>query len=97
MELGEEAVEVADPGGEIDEEAARTAAASLLAELSERQLGAILARAEDLALEQIAERLGVSRATADNALRSIAPLIEKHCVDGLEGEQILEKLLDTLS
>jgi hypothetical protein len=97
VELDEEAVEVADPSGEIDEEAAGAAAASLLAELSERQLEAILARAENLTLEQIAERLGVSRGTADNALRSIAPLIEKHCVDGLEGEQILEKLLDTLS
>lgn len=97
IELGEEAVEVADPGGEIDEEAARAAAASLLAELSERQLGAILARAEDLTLEQIAERLGVSRGTADNALHSVASLVEKHCVDGLEREQILEKLLDALS
>jgi len=92
-----EAVEVADSGGEVDEEAARAAAASLLAELSERQLGAILARTEDLTLEQIAERLGVSRGTADNALRSVASLVEKHCVDGLEREQILEKLLDALS
>lgn len=97
IKLNEEAVEVADPGGELDEESARAAAASLLAELSERQLGAILARAEDLTLEQIAERLGVSRGTADNALRSVAPLIEKHCVNGLEKEQILEKLLDALS
>lgn len=97
VELGEEAIEVADAVGEFDEESARAAAASLVAELSERQLEAILARAENLTLEQIAERLGVSRGTADNALRSTGPLIEKHCVDGLEREQILEKLLDTLS
>jgi hypothetical protein len=97
VELGREEAEVADPAAEVDDEAARAAAASLLAELSERQLQAILARAEDLTLEQIATRLGVSRGTADNALRSMAPLIEKHCADGVGKEQILEKLLDALS
>ncbi|HEY5333799.1 MAG TPA: hypothetical protein VIJ21_09655 [Solirubrobacterales bacterium] len=73
------------------------AAAALVAELSDRQLLAIRRRHAGETLEEIAAGLGVSRGTADNALRSSGPLIDKHCVDGVTREGILEKILDSLS
>jgi predicted DNA-binding protein (UPF0251 family) len=91
--------EVADPelANEADAEQVRTATASLVAEFSPRQLEALLLKYQGKTLEEIAEALGVSRGTADNALRSAGPLIEKHCVDGVTRDMILEKVLDVLS
>ena len=73
------------------------AATALVAELSPRQLEAMRRRHDGETLEAIAEALGVSRGTADNALRSSGPLIDKHCVDGITREEILEKVVDSLS
>ncbi|HEX3361900.1 MAG TPA: sigma factor-like helix-turn-helix DNA-binding protein [Solirubrobacterales bacterium] len=73
------------------------ATTSLLAELSSRQTEAILRRFRGETLEEIATALGVSRGTADNALRTAGPLIDKYCVDGITRELLLEKALDALS
>lgn len=95
---GSEGEEVAGEEAEApEEEWVAGAATALAAELSERQLGAILASHRGLTLEEIGAELGVSRGTADNALRSAGPLIDKHCVDGVTRGLILEKLLDSLS
>lgn len=91
---------VPEPGAEVeavDPGSAQEAASSLLAELSARQVQAIRRRHCGETLEEIAAGLGVSRGTADNALRSSGPLIDKYCVDGITREAILEKVLDGLS
>lgn len=94
----EEAAVVAAPEAEApDTQWLASAAAALAAELSQRQLGAILRRYRGETLEAIAAALGVSRGTADNALRTAGPLIDKHCVDGVTRELLLEKLLNSLS
>jgi DNA-binding CsgD family transcriptional regulator len=97
IELREEHSDAVIEEGAPDADSVQAAAAALVAELSPRQLEAIALRAEGKTLEQIAEALGVSRGTADNALRSAAPLIDKHCVDGITRDLMLEKLLDALS
>jgi hypothetical protein len=92
-EIGDGVPEPVEPS----DEQVRAATAALVSELSPRQVEAISRRARDETLEEIAAALGVSRGTADNALRSAAPLIDKHCVDGVTRELVLEKLLDALS
>ncbi|HEX4307297.1 MAG TPA: hypothetical protein VHZ54_14780 [Solirubrobacterales bacterium] len=83
--------------GALDPAWVEEAACSLVAELSPRQAEAISRRHAGETLEKIAAGLGVSRGTADNALKSSGPLIDKHCVDGITREAILEKVVDRLS
>lgn len=97
VELSEEVAEQTPGAREPDEEQVRAAAAALLAELSPRQVEAIMLSYGGATLEQIAAALDVSRGTADNALRSAGPVIDKHCVDGVTRRRILEKVLDALS
>lgn len=91
---------VPEPVGEAEEplpEWVAEATVTLLAELSSRQSEAILRRYRGETLEEIASALGVSRGTADNALRTAGPMIDKHCVDGITRDLLLEKALDALS
>jgi hypothetical protein len=87
------AVEVEVPAPEWVEEAA----ASFLAELEPRQFEALRLRHEGSTLEEIANALDVSRGTADNLLRGTGPMIDKHCIDGVTRDGILEKVIDVLS
>jgi hypothetical protein len=73
------------------------AAIAVLAELTARRVDALLLSAEGKTLEEIAENLGVSRGTADNELKRCAPVIDRHCTDGVNRAKILEKIIDSLS
>lgn len=84
-------VEVAAP------EWVEEAAASFLAELEPRQFEALRLRHEGRTLEEIADSLDISRGTADNLLRGTGPMIDKHCIDGVTRDGILEKVIDVLS
>lgn len=70
---------------------------AVLAELSGRQVRALLLRAQEKTLEEIADAIGTSRGTADNELKRCGPVIDRYCVDGVEREMILEKILDSQS
>jgi Sigma-70, region 4 len=92
--------DVPGPAAESEEplpEWVEEAAAAFLAELEPRQLEALRLRHEGKTLEAIADALGVSRGTADNLLRGTGPMLDKHCVDGVTRDGILEKVIDVLS
>lgn len=88
--------EVADTerpsGDEVGE-----AAIAVLAELSGRQVRALILRAKEKTLEEIADAIGTSRGTADNELKRCGSVIDRYCADGIEREMILEKILDNQS
>lgn len=89
-----------EPAAEVEVAApewVEEAAASFLAELGSHQLEALRLRHEGGTLEEIADALDVSRGTADNLLRGTGPMIDKHCVDGVTRDRILEKVIDVLS
>ncbi len=92
----ETADELAAPEAPPDEEVS-AAAVNVAAELSARQFEVLLRRSQEETLEVIAAALGVSRGTVDNDLRNCAPAIDRYCAGGITREQILEKLLDSLS
>lgn len=89
--------EFAAEAEEVAPEWVDEAAAAFLAELEPRQLEALRLRYEGRTLEEIADSLDVSRGTADNLLRGTGPMIDKHCVDGVTRDGILEKVIDVLS
>lgn len=88
--------EVPAEQGPSDDEVAG-AAIAVLAELTSRRVDALLLSAQGKTLEEIADALGISRGTADNELKRCAPVIDRHCTDGVNRTMILEKILDSLS
>lgn len=94
----DERVEAEEPQQEQPSDGEVTdAAIAVLAELTGRQVSALALHAEGRTLEEIGEKLGVSRGTADNELKRCGPVIDRYCADGVDRAMILEKILDNLS
>lgn len=97
LELDEQTEAAVAEEEKPSDDAVAEAAIAVLAELAPRRVDALLLSAQDKTLEEIAEALDVSRGTADNELKRCAPVIDRHCTDGVNRSKILEKILDSLS
>jgi RNA polymerase sigma factor (sigma-70 family) len=82
----------------LDQLQINEAATQVLAEISDRQLAILRDRAhEDLNLDQLAARHGVSRSTADNELKRVGDIIKRYLPPDLGEELVLDKLLELAS
>lgn len=72
-------------------------AREILSEVNERQLAALRGRLEGLTLDELAERLGVSRGTVDNELRRVDAIARTHTLDDDRFDDILEAVVELAS
>lgn len=99
VEINPEIEEEVAGGEEVgpEAEAVKAAAIAAIAELSARQIEAVIGKLDGETLEATADRVGISRGTVDNDLRAAGPVIDKHCGDGIDRHDLLEKVIDALS
>jgi hypothetical protein len=88
---------IAPPDDEPDEEALLEAAAAVLAEISMRQAEVVFRRFRGGKLAAIAEAMRVSTSTADNEVKRVVRIIERHASHKASSPRIMEKLIDLLS